>query len=159
MIRSSVFLCIIRVTAIKHANWADLLGILNPAIHAVPEPSEGAPPSGIRLLISQWWRIFRKFRGGWLSECNSFFLVHRCISGKIFLKIRSELSFGAKLLTDRQTNRQKTLNRQRNAGKHGSYDISHPPNATQCRPRFEVFKPSEPKVRDYNKSWWANKSE
>ena len=44
MLCSSVFLCIIRVTAIKPANWADLLGILIPAIPAVPERSEGAPP-------------------------------------------------------------------------------------------------------------------
>jgi len=44
--------------------------------------------------------------GGWLPKVNQFFLVHRYIRGKIFVKIEDPFSsFNVKLLTDKQTDK------------------------------------------------------
>jgi len=58
--------------------------------------------------ISQCRRILLKIPGSgsgsrWLPKFSQFFLVHRHICDKIFVKIRSVVFF-VKLLTDRQTN-------------------------------------------------------
>jgi len=58
--------------------------------------------------ISQYRKSLQNIAGsgcavGWLPKFNQFFLVHRYICDKLFMKIRSVV-FTRKLLTDKQTN-------------------------------------------------------
>jgi len=73
-----------------------------------------------------------------LPRCNGEFLVHGYICRKMFMNVRSVVFFHVRLLADRQTDRQTTVEHNLAGNQHNKRKVDFWPSGTVCKNITEV---------------------